>query len=726
MELTRREFLEISLKLSAIAGTGVALGGCGLPVQSALVSQLKMPEYRLPGEPRWFATTCGDCGAGCGVAVKIIEGRAKKIEGLPTHPISRGKVCSQGHSALQDLYNPDRLPGPLGRQGDKLAPLKDWKEAVTLLGKQLQKGMEKPGATLWVTGPLRGTTGALVAAIAQKVGARIWVLDFPGLQSERAAMKALTGHANLPDLSLQDSDFVVNFGGDFLGAGCSPVRDNWAYGEFRQGKGRNIVLLLSLSPRLSLTSANSDQWIPVRPGSEGWIALGVGNLLSKSKRTPWPEWAGRVSLKTISQVSGVSEERIRKLARKIEAAEKPLVVGGFDSAACTNGVWSQWVIQSLNRLLSGRVNACEPDLLVPLSIEEKIPSNLLISGRAALDGLKRGAFHTVWFLGANPLYLLPKDLEMEKAMEKIESCAAFTPCLNETAAKVELVLPTVSWLEEWGDQRIVLSQGGGLYCLRQPVVMERSGGKSLAEILLSAISGQAILKGKSLYDLLRSRFTTLEWETALTRGGLWDEAPLDWEHYGVAPLYPPPPVPLRKRLPKGLNPWDGLPAVSFKEARKAAFSGEGKVLIPYPSLTLGDGSLANRPWMQELPDPMVTTLWTHWVELHDSVAEESGIERGDVVRIVSEAGSIEAPAFPSPGIHPDCIAVPVGQGHTSYGRYAQRGANPLTLLKSQWQEGTGEPAWISTRVRIEKTGKKQRMSTMDHRVSLLERRVLPE
>jgi anaerobic selenocysteine-containing dehydrogenase len=102
------------------------------------------------------------------------------------------------------------------------------------------------------------------------------------------------------------------------------------------------------------------------------------------------------------------------------------------------------------------------------------------------------------------------------------------------------------------------------------------------------------------------------------------------------------------------------------------------LLLPFASLKFGDGRGANRPWLQELPDPMSTVMWDSWAELSPTDAERLGVRDGDSLRVTSAAGSVEAQAVLDPAVRPGVIGMPLGQGHTQYGRYAQgRGANPL-------------------------------------------------
>jgi hypothetical protein len=148
------------------------------------------------------------------------------------------------------------------------------------------------------------------------------------------------------------------------------------------------------------------------------------------------------------------------------------------------------------------------------------------------------------------------------------------------------------------------------------------------------------------------------------------------------------------------------------------FEGEGEfTLLPYVSPVLGEAG-ANKPWLQEVPDPTTTVMWNSWVEINPETALELGIENDDVVRIVSEAGEIELSVYLYPAIRPDTIAIPFGQGHTAYGRYAEgRGANPLDLLGLKFNQA-GDLAFGSTKVKIEKTGVKRELSRLESKIGV--------
>ena len=124
-------------------------------------------------------------------------------------------------------------------------------------------------------------------------------------------------------------------------------------------------------------------------------------------------------------------------------------------------------------------------------------------------------------------------------------------------------------------------------------------------------------------------------------------------------------------------------------------------LVPAASANMLDGRNANLPWLQEIPDPISKVVWDSWAELHPAAAAKIGVKTGDRVRIESGQGAIEAKVYVYKGMHPDAIAVPLGQGHEAYGRYAQgRGVNPLKILGAVRDAKTGELAHHATRVQV--------------------------
>jgi anaerobic selenocysteine-containing dehydrogenase len=127
--------------------------------------------------------------------------------------------------------------------------------------------------------------------------------------------------------------------------------------------------------------------------------------------------------------------------------------------------------------------------------------------------------------------------------------------------------------------------------------------------------------------------------------------------------------------------------------------------LPYASLQFGDGSSAHLPWLQEMPDPLTSAMWCSWLEINPQTAERLHLAQGDLVDVTSSQGSVRAPVMIFPGIAPDMVAMPVGQGHDSFTRYASgRGVNPIAILAPATERETGAFAWAATRVKIARAG----------------------
>jgi anaerobic selenocysteine-containing dehydrogenase len=134
----------------------------------------------------------------------------------------------------------------------------------------------------------------------------------------------------------------------------------------------------------------------------------------------------------------------------------------------------------------------------------------------------------------------------------------------------------------------------------------------------------------------------------------------------------------------------------------------------YPSLTLFDGRGANKPWLQETPDPMTTVSWQTWIEINPNTAEQLGVKDNDVVLVASPAGEVEAIVYVFHGIGEGVVGMPVGRGHEDCGRYAAgHGSNPVRLLSAQTDEETGALTWAATRVKIVPTGRRHPLARLE-------------
>ena len=273
MKLNRREFLALTGKTAAGA---VIFAACGLPERELIVqSPVEMPEDLVRGEDAWYATSMGDFTNGDGVLIRVMEGRAKKIEGNPDHPVNRGKSTARYDSVLQLLYHPDRLQEPMlrySKNGNLVNTT--WDEADNRFRNALTNA---DGAMTIVTNPIRGHLGSVAEKFAAQYNGKYMTFDPTEQGVLQGAVKSVLGQDQLPTFDISYAHTVLSFGADWLGTWGSPAQFGVKYGEFRSQSDRGY--LIHAEPRMSLTAAAADLWLAPKPGTEGDLALGIASII---------------------------------------------------------------------------------------------------------------------------------------------------------------------------------------------------------------------------------------------------------------------------------------------------------------------------------------------------------------------------------------------------------------------------------------------------------------
>ena len=688
--IKRRDFLRVV----GASGAGATMFGCSTDNVEKLIPYVVPPEEITPGVATWYASVCGECPAGCGTWVRTREGRAVKIEGNPGHPISGGALCSRGHSALQGLYNPDRLTGPMVRDGDGFTPV-SWEDAEAQLAERLGAA---GGNVLLLTGSTGGALGNLFDRFAEVTGgARV---EYEALSEAplREAARLAFGRDVVPSYDFQAARFVLSFGADFLETWLSPV----AYGRGfartsaigqMSSKGRFVFV----APRLSLTGQNADEWFPIRAGSEAAVALAMAAVIADdgADAGPYAELLGGVDVAAAANDSGISEEDIAGLARRFVAEGPGLALGPGVSGQHRGATGANLAVLVLNHVAGNVGRSVHLD--VP---DQSAASRPYASLESAIAAMGAGEVAVALVHGANPAYSLPPAAGFADAFGAVPFKVSFTSALDETAHLADLVLPDTHALESWGDSH----PRPGVHALQQPVMrpVPLFDARPTGDVLLSAARtlGQD-LGAQDFQGHVRARWQEMGlagaanfddfWRDALRRGVVFSDTP-------------------GEEAPVELMPPDA--GVGFD---MPAFDGDpdGLALVVYPSSRFGDGRQANRSWMQELPDAVSKITWHSWVELHPATAERLGLREGDVVRVSSPHGQLELPVWPYAGVREDVAAIAMGGGHTGYGRYADgNGVNPMTLLPAESEQPSGGMVHLATRVTVEPTGEWRKLASI--------------
>ncbi len=673
----RRDFLKL-------VGLGVAgaAAGCAKPPADKLLPYLVAPESILPGVAYWYKSTCRECPAGCGVKVKAREGRAIKIEGDPDSPISRGGLCPRGQAALQGLYDPDRIQSPMVREGDAWKTI-TWDEAIALVSEKLGAAS---GSVVALTGFESGSQRALSAGFAGLLGGRHVMWEPFGYEAVRAAAKRTFGIDAVPEYDLAAARCIVSFGTDFLETFAEPTAQARGFAAMRSKRDDGFGHFIAVEPRLSLTGANADEWVAVKPGGEMALALGMAHVIVAEGLGPAADrgaLASAVSAFTPEQVAAqtdVPAESIQRLARMFAKQSPSLAIAGGIAAQGSQATALVAAVHLLNHA-AGNVGRT-------LKFERTLDYSGLASFAQLGDlvaSMSSGQVGALVVNGANPVHATPAWLAVADAMGKVPFKVALATSLDETAALCDVVLPVSHAIECFGDADHVR----GVWSLQQPAMRAlpmfdaRPSGDALIAIAKGA--GKASDWPDTFHDYLRSRwqsqygrfgagrdFDTF-WNAALQSGGVHEAASAQSVRWLGAPSFD---APVR--------------------------IGEGDfALVITPSNNFYDGRGANKGWLQELPDMTSKTVWGSWVELHPETAKALGVSNGDAVKIETAAGSVEAPAYLYAGIRKDTVSIALGQGHTGYGRYAKdRGVNAFALVPQSTDAASGALAFQSANARL--------------------------
>ncbi|MBI2165338.1 MAG: molybdopterin-dependent oxidoreductase [Chloroflexi bacterium] len=536
IRVTRRTFLKAS---GATVG-GVAalrLFGGTRPIFEALgKSRVQAAEVE-----KWVPNVCLQCPAGCGILVKTVNGRAVKIEGNPLHPINAGTLCPKGQSGLQFLYDPDRIKGPLKRVGPRGAGQwqeVSWDQAIGEVAARLKDLRQQSEAhkLVFLSGRNRGQMGGFIGRFLKAFGSpndvghsSICEDGSPQAHYLTQGFKAYAGY------DWFNTNYILCFGGGFVEAWRPTTLLLRSFGHVRRGRPVRAKIV-QVDTRFSISAARADEWISVKPGTDGALALGIAHVIIKEglydrkfveehtfgfeawtddhgeKHLGWkdlvlqkysPEWA--------SQVTGVPVETIVRVAREFATTKPAIAAGARGSSMQTNGVFNRMAIHALNALVGSidvpggvTVQKGPPLSADPGVVQDDISKKGAAQPRIDWAGTKRypmagkvyqnipefatgqGPYEAqaLFTYYTNPLFSVPDVARFHKAIEKIPLIVTFSPFMDETSHMADYVLPDDSYLERWQDDVIYPSLGYPAVGLRQPVVDRLYNTRNTPDVLI--------------------------------------------------------------------------------------------------------------------------------------------------------------------------------------------------------------------------------------------------
>lgn len=522
MNISRRTFLQLLGVTGALAGGASRIW--------AIPDEWSRTLGSGPRIETWKMSTCGQCPAGCGIRVRLIDDIPVRILGNPIAPVNHGFTCPMGEAALELLYHPDRIARPLRKTGKKGEPGWEpvsWDDALKRVSQAI-RGPEraKPPGRL---GFLMGDRNTLLTQLAGEFTDRMGSSQFyPWRTPMLNELGFWQGVGEFPPFSIDvmRTDYLITFGANLLEEPLSPVYFNRIYGQLKEARPRTGLKMVHVDSRMSQAGKNATEWVRIRPGSMGVLALGMANVILRDNTQDQSFLSshtrefrqGNDDFRTlvtrdyyperVSEVTGIPAQTILRLAREFGSAKAPLALSGDSAASGETGMFTQWAVASLNAL-SGSLSAKGlwrdptplPGHRSPVSIFH--PETGVVSRKAGngpgpgmpaswiADQLpdlaaagKIPAPDVLLIAQVDPIFRTSNRKAWREWLSRIPLVVQCSTLIDDTSPYADLVLPLTTFLEQWDLTLPVPNLPFPQLGLQQPIVPPLSGARPLGDILL--------------------------------------------------------------------------------------------------------------------------------------------------------------------------------------------------------------------------------------------------
>jgi anaerobic selenocysteine-containing dehydrogenase len=576
------------------------------------------------------------------------------------------------------------------------------------------------------------------------------------VETEKSGNWMADGHYSNTAYDLDHTNYILAFGADMIESYKPLSRFLRKWGRLRREKP-NRTKVVVINPRYSVTAAKSDEWIPINPGTDGALAMAIANVIISEElydKTFVLHWTAGFDLykklvlsqynpKVVSKIIGIHPEVIQRIAREFAQTKPAIALRGKESINWPDGSHISYAIFCLNALIgsidvpggviyqenpkykemphvveddTARRGKSQPRL--DLRGTDKFPAAEVVTNQIPESLLEDVPYPIEMAIGFNSNFnmLAPGTERWDKALKKLPYYVHLSPFISEMAQYADVVLPSTIFLEEWGYDHSPPGSGFAEVKIKQPVVRPRGRERSIIDILFDLskrLEGGVAQSFANIGDdsegFVKFRTTTLmPWKEFLTKG-VWigkDYGYKKYEHIFHTPskkfeFYS---GNLNSLLAKmGKRTKEDLECLPhYKEVK---FSGEkGKypfILLPYQPLMVVENGSQNYPWAQEIFLPMHGMGWDTLVEVNRETAKTLKLREGQVVWVESPFQKIKARVKFSEGVHPEVVAIPLGQGHYSYGKWQKGiGVNPNEIIGVDYDPISGQAAFFNTRVKV--------------------------
>lgn len=681
----RRDFL----KYLGFSVTAASLAACDTPVRKVIPYLIK-PEEITPGIANYYASTYFDGNDFASILVKTREGRPIKIEANTNAASKQTGTTARVQASVLSLYDSQRLRGALGVGKKEIS----WEAADKEIGAKLAAIAAKGGNIRIVTATIISPSTKQIIAdfITKYPTAKHVQYDAISYSAITKANDSCFKKAVVPTYKFENAYSIVSVGADFIGTWVDACSFAAGYAANRKlGKSKKMSRHIQFEANMSLSGANADYRFKLKPSQYGTAILNLHNAIAKL--------AGGTAL--TSKATEVDKEITAAAKHLWDNKGKALVVCGL------NDVSAQTVTNAINVMLGSYGSTIDIDNNSNLHQGSDSDFADLVAEMNA------GKVDAIIMNNVNPVYSAPGSLNFAGGLAKVGLKISTADRVEETADLCDYVLPDSNFLESWGDA----SPAKGMYTLQQPAINKLWKTRQFQDTLLMWTGST-----DDYYTYLTKYWENNTFKMQTTEASFtafWNKS----LHNGVFEM----PMEAASTLSCGPQCGD---ACNNAAAELAKVTGGEWEMVAYEKVGIGNGSLSNNPWLQEMPDPVTKVCWDNYALMSPEQMKKMGFNtyndqeaKMDVVEITANGKSVKLPVFPQPGQKENTIAIALGYGRTKSGKVGDNvGQNIYPFLKTS----NGTIQYIITDVKIGDSIDKTAVASTQMHGTMMGREIIKE
>lgn len=660
-------------------------------------------------------TECNGCSNKCGIWVHTENGVISTVEGMKEHPYSKGTVCARGHGFAQFVYSDERLTQPMKRMDDGEYEPISWDQAIAEIGEKMKSIIDDDPMKLALIHDPRPNGKYYGSRFMQAIGSsNVYTHNAACNTSQIAGFRDVVGGRFSADVG---NAKAIMFIGRSYADGIRPSAVNNLANLALKGEAKIIMV----DPRYNNSCPFATQWVPIVPGTDLALVLGMSNVLvaeelydkefvekytmgfedyAKGLEQFTPEWA--------SKKCGVEAEVIKQLAHDLAAAAPAAViepswraafgcsyVNSYECAravAAFNALLGSWG-QKGGALITGspklgsldetkfpkvpKVTAKRVgDKEYPLTPSGNGPTPAVVE--AALDGRLRG----VIFYQSNGAKGYADPKKWKEALAKLDLVVSIEVQMSETALLSDYVLPECTSFER--DEVPTLLGGKGWAVVTRVKAVEKVHPETKTGDEIFRLFAQAV--GVEKYfpftnaELIEAQLASID----VTMDQLMESGTVKLEgstfEYGKVPKFKTDSGKLQFRY-DALADVDRKPVITWID--RAVYPKEGEFFF-----VGGKQSIHAHTMSSNIPSLMDVSKKYHlerlWISAEDAAA--LGVKEGDTVEVSNEEHTARVAAHVTERLRPGVVYTPTHYGGTS------------PYLSHSFEYGIGMPEFVPFRI----------------------------